>query len=112
MNQTSRTIPLDQAKPGMVLAEAVRQKDGGLLLPCSIELGESHIVSLLRRDIKEITIVAQQSEEELAAVTAKREALQEAIRLQVQHLFRKAEMNATTQALMQTVLDFRQEEIL
>lgn len=111
MNQTSRTIPLDQATPGMVLAEAVHQKDGGLLLPGGVELGESHLASLLRRGVEEITIVAQQTEEELTASAAKREALQETARLQVQHLFRKSEMNATTQALMQAVVEFRMEEI-
>lgn len=111
MNQTSRTLPLDQAKPGMVLAEAVCQKDGGILLPCAVELGESHLASLLKRGIKEITIIAQQTEEDSATTLANREAMQEAARLQVQHLFRKSEMNATTEALMRTVLEFRLELI-
>lgn len=109
MNPSKRTIPLDQAGPGMVLAEAVSQ-NGSVLLPAGTELAASHLASLSRRDVTEICIVAPPSAEDAARDEAARQAQREAVTREVQHLFRKSEQDAATQALIATVLDYRLEK--
>lgn len=105
------TIPLDQALPGMVLAEEVRQKSGGILLPRSITLSENHIASLRHRDIQEITIEMEEQQTTEALSPEKKRALQKAIRTEVQHMFRRSEMDATMQALLRAVTEYRLEKI-
>ena len=96
----------------MVLAEAVRQPDGTILLPDAFELGEVQLASLMKRGVAEITVVVPMSEGESAVSSMQHQALTEAARNEVQHLFRKSETDAATQALMQAVLEYRLEKLL
>ena len=112
MNNSSppvSTIALDQATPGMVLATEVRQKSGGVLLQNGITLTENHLASLRQRDIAEITIEVPQAVETLSP--EKKRALHKAIKTQVQHMFRHSGTDATTQALLRTVLEYRLEKL-
>lgn len=110
MTETTRTIPLDQATSGMVLAKAVLLQGGNILLPGGTLLSENHLTNLKKRGVEEIAVVAP-GEESATLTSAQREALEEATRLQVQHLFRKSGTDATTQALLRTVIEYRLEKI-
>lgn len=109
-SQTASTIPLDQAVPGMVLAAEVRHKNGSVLLKSGITLSESHIASLQQRDVAEIAIVPVQAAGETLSPEKRRE-LQRALKLEVERMFRRAGTDATTQALMRTVLEYRMEKL-
>lgn len=110
--KATQTIALDQATPGMILATEVRQKSGGVLLQSGITLTENHLASLLQRDVTEITIEAPQDASETSALSPeKRKALQKAIKQEVQHRFRRSGTDATTQALLRTVLEYRLEKL-
>ncbi len=112
MNETNRTIPLEQATPGMILAEAVRYHGGNTLLPRATILNENHLASLRQRGIKEISIISQHAGEESSVIdSATRLAMQEIIKHQVQHLFRRSGTDAATQALLRTVLEYRRGKI-
>ena len=67
MPTVRKHVPLDQALPGMVLADALCDSQGKVLLAEGIELTESTLSALRRHGIDALSIVAGTlSEEELA----------------------------------------------
>jgi hypothetical protein len=111
---TSRVIPLDQAMPGMVLADAIREADGNVLLHAGASLGEAQLAGLLRRGIRGIAVVVSPAAEPgnaPAVPTAPATPQDDAVRAQVRRLFRKSETDATTHALFKAVLEYRLERI-
>lgn len=63
-----KSIALDDAKAGMVLAEAIRDGSGGVLLLADTLLTDSLISSLCRRGIDTLLVIDDTiSEEELRA---------------------------------------------
>ena len=105
---TSRVIPLDQAMPGMVLADAIREADGNVLLHAGASLGEAQLAGLLRRGIRGIAVVVSPAAEPGNAPATPQD---DAVRAQVRRLFRKSETDATTHALFKAVLEYRLERI-
>jgi len=99
------TIAIDDAQPGMRLAEAVVDATGQLLVPAGSELTESLLQGLRRREIAELT-VEREIEEDAAAREARRAKAVE----QLDRLFRKAGDGAETRQLYQAILDFRLEQ--
>ncbi|ASU37477.1 hypothetical protein hmeg3_03625 [Herbaspirillum sp. meg3] len=59
----SQEIPLDQATPGMVLAEAVLDKSGARLISPDVELTEKSIHALKHRGIQSIKVLLPVIEE-------------------------------------------------
>lgn len=108
---TSRVIPLDQATPGMVLADAVREADGNVLLQAGVSLGETQLASLLRRGIRGISIVVPPAAEVSNVPTAPEAPRDDVVRARVRRLFRKSETDATTHALFKAVLEYRLERV-
>lgn len=102
MSETQR-LPLDEIQPGAVLAEAVADARGTVLLPAGLSLTEAHLASLRRRDIAMLTVTAPPDPAELAR-------RREKIRERVLHLFRHSADDPAAQALLQAVLAFRQEQ--
>jgi len=105
MTAMTRTIPLDQALPGMVLGEAVT-REGLMLLPCGTVIGVGHLDSLRRHEVSEIVVQAP-SELSAAEIQEQREVMRE----RVAHLFRQAGSDTTMQALFRAVLEFRLEKL-
>lgn len=105
MSDTPDTLrlPLDEVQPGAVLAEAVADARGTVLLPAGLALTETHLASLRRRDIAMLTVVVPPDPAELAR-------RREEIRERVLHLFRHSADDPAAQALLQAVLAFRQEQ--
>lgn len=105
MTAMARTILLDQALPGMVLGDDVRC-DGHMLLPRGTVINVAHLDSLRRREVSEIVVLAP-GDLSAAEVEERREVL----RGQVERLFRRANSDATMQALLRTVLEYRLEKL-
>lgn len=108
MTAVIRTIPLDQALPGMVLGEEVTS-GGNMLLPRGTVINAAHLDSLRRREVSEIVV---RSPCELSAAESEemREERREALRGRVERLFRRAGSDATMQALLRAVLEYRLEK--
>lgn len=97
-------VAIDAARPGMRLAGAVTDAAGQVLVPAATELTESLLHALVRREIAELTIECEASEDPQV-----REARLAALRQQVEHLFRAAGDGAATRELHRCILDFRSE---
>jgi hypothetical protein len=94
-------IDLDDAQTGMVLAEPVVDRQGGVLLPQQTELTPDLLKSLRRRGIPEIVVVDDSmSAEELAAQRARAVA-------RLESLFRAVQGEPGAQALKDALLDYR-----
>lgn len=103
MTDTQR-LPLDAIQPGAVLAEAVADARGTVLLPAGLTLTDAHLSSLRRRDIATLSVSHPPDPAEL---TRRREKIRE----RVLYLFRHRADDPAAQALLQAVLAFRQEQV-
>lgn len=90
---------------GMVVAEAVLDATGRVLIPAGVELSDHSIASLARRDI-EAVMVELTVQEDPADAQARRIRSQQ----QLDHLFRQAGSTPETRALYQAILDYRMEQ--
>ena len=96
----------------MVLAEAICQSDGSVLLPEGFELGEVQLASLQKRGIVELSIAAPPTGEPSSPLEEHgMKAREDAVRADLRRLFRKSETDATTRALFLAVLEYRLEKI-
>lgn len=93
-----------QLLPGMVVAEAVVDESGRVLIPAGVALSESTIASLVRRDLPALKI-----EREVAADPAEIEAYRLSLLQRMEHLFRHAGQGEPARALYQTIIDYRME---
>lgn len=90
--------------PGMVVAEAVVDDAGRLLIPAGAQLTESTIASLVRRDLNAIRIEQDYEED-----PAKTETYRLDLISRLDHLFRHAGDGEPSRALYQAVFDHRME---
>lgn len=97
-------IALAEARPGMRLGIALADRAGQVLVPAGVELTESLLQSLLRRDIASICV-----EREVAEDPAAQEARLAAVKAAADHLFRVAGGGIATRTLYQCIVDFRSE---
>jgi len=104
MTAAIRTIPLEQALPGMVLGDDVTS-GGNMLLPRGTAISAGQLDSLRRREVSEI-VVETPGELSAAEIQEGREAL----RGRVARLFRRAGSDDTMQTLLRAVLEYRLEE--
>lgn len=95
-------VTLDEASPGMVLSDDLRDAQGGVLLPAGATLSESTINSLRRRDIDMLPILGDEEPDADDAATLEKH------RQRLQQLFRKhSEDDMATEVLRQLVTRFR-----
>ena len=104
MNARSRTIPLDQAEAGNVLAVDVCDSAGHTLLAAGAQLSAASIASLRQRGIAAVCIEQPMSEAELAALRA-------AAAQRLDHLFRRTTDDPLMNRLHDAVLAFRLEQL-
>lgn len=90
--------------PGMIVAEAVVDDGGRLLIPAGAELSENTIASLLRREVQTVKV-----EREVPEDPAETEAYRAALQERMDHLFRHAGNASPTRALYQAIFDHRME---
>jgi hypothetical protein len=60
-------LDIDEAKPSMVLAATVKDKDGNILFLKGVELTERHIIILNNRDIKKVVVEGRPVKRETGA---------------------------------------------
>lgn len=95
---------MDDVIAGMVLAEAVHDSHGGVLLPSATTLTEAMLTSLRRRGIDSVFIVNN------AISEAELEAERERIRKRLAELFRHCSSNRACAVLAQRILEYRSGE--
>jgi hypothetical protein len=96
MSTTVQAIAIDDAMAGMVLAEALCDPAGGVLLPAGATLTSATLASLRRRGIESLGVVGDSAAEDPGASAAERE--RQCARLA--RLFRhSAEVGATGELL-------------
>jgi hypothetical protein len=102
MSRRTYQIPLDEASPGMVLADDLLDDSGKILLPAGATLSDASIASLRRREIDMLPIVGEETADVDAAADLERH------RLRLQQLFRKhTDDDMATEILRQFVFTFR-----
>lgn len=101
MTNRVRQVVLDDAVPGMVLADAIRDAHGGVLLPSGTELTDATLQSLRRCGIDSILVLNDDiPEAELAAERAQ-------IQQQLDRLFRRHADNEKNALLRQYLAEYR-----
>lgn len=101
MTHSSKQTPLDEALPGMVLADDLLDSQGHILLPQGTKLTEAIFVSMRRYDIETLPILT----EELSVVEEAAEIERHLQRLPI--LFRKNCDDKASLLLQQYVSKFR-----
>lgn len=91
--------------PGMVIAEAVVDDSGRVLIPAGVELSDSSIASLTRREIATVMVELTMDEDPVDL-----EARRIKAKHQLDHLFRQAGDAPETRALYQAIFEFRMEQ--
>lgn len=101
MNSRSKQLDLDDAEAGMVLADAVLDAHGGVLLKAETALSDAILTSLRRRGIESVFVIDDTlSEEDLNAE-------RERVRAQLAHLFRQCRGQGASDALLQCITEYR-----
>lgn len=101
-----RSIPLENALPGMVLAAPVCDSAGNDLLAEGTELTAALLASLLRRDVARLQVVEEKPLDE-----AERNLRRAAVTERLAFLFRHGNDDALMSALHKTVLEYRLESL-
>lgn len=98
------TLSIDDVLPGMILADAVTDDGGRVLVPAATELTESMLQSLIRRDVPEL-LIEREVEADPQAELARRMKIEEVL----DHRFRKAGEGWGTKSLYQAIIEFSLE---
>lgn len=103
----AKMLPIDQVEAGMVLADALRDAAGGVLLPQGATLTAAMLAGLRRREVAELSVevAAPPPDPEL------RQIMRKAVEQRLRHLFRQAGDDAATRDFFQAVLDYRLEKL-
>lgn len=102
MKTVCQLISLEQAAAGMVLAEALLDAHGGVLLPQGATLSEASLASLRRRGIASCSIAVEEAEDPQLLAQRRERAMQ-----RLQHLFRHSAGIEDTPLLLQLLSDYR-----
>ena len=97
-------LALETVQPGMIVADAVLDDGGRVLVPSGAEVSTSMLASLARREVASITV-----EHEVEEDPALREAQRIALTARLDELFRKAGDAPETRTLYEAVLAHRLE---
>ncbi len=106
MSERSQLLPLDQIRPGMRLAEPIRDRLGNLMLPEGLSLSEQHLNSLLQRGISTALVAV----DEPPMSPEERQKQIQAIDDHLNHIFRLSLNNPLNQQLRSMILSYRMEQ--
>jgi hypothetical protein len=107
MNQISQILPLDSLQPGMLLAEAIHDRHGNVMLTAGTALTESHLAALAKRGIASALVVPERIPPSDAEIAAMRRSIEERLR----HIFRKSLDHPASHKLFETLLAYRLENL-
>src|ERR1700741_3943269 len=99
-----KTIPIDDAGEGMVLAEALSDAGGRVLLPSGATLSASSLQGLIRRGIEQLVVVGDDDPADSAAREAERVRKLE----RLSYLFRSSAGVGATDALIALLTHYRE----
>lgn len=102
--KTVTTLPLEQVEVGMVVAAAVLDAGGHVLVPAGTGVSESLLAALQRREIAELAVEFEQAEDPSAREARRLKLLEE-----LDRRFRLAGDSPEIREIYQAVLDFRLE---
>lgn len=88
MNHERKDLPIDEALPGMMLADDVREAQGAVLLPKGATLSESALASLRRRGVAVLPVLVESYESRLSP--EEEAARRERVEQRLQYIFRRA----------------------
>lgn len=94
-------IDLDDVIEGMTLSDTLLDPQGGVLLPQGAVLTEQTLKSLRRRGIEQISVINDDISE--ADLAAERERVQ----LRLDQLFKQCKGQGASDALLQSVMQYR-----
>lgn len=116
MSSLVHNVPIAEARAGMVLAEAVRDVSGGVLLAAGATLTEATLNALRRRGITSLGIIANNADNEdnedndgngEPINSAAREAERTRQCERLAHLFRRNAALGATGALLERLMHYR-----
>ncbi|MBC7455159.1 MAG: hypothetical protein H7335_15955 [Massilia sp.] len=110
MSLLPHNVPIAEARAGMVLADAVRDQSGGVLLAAGATLTEATLNALRRRGIASLGIVANfdgnaADGEPINSAASEAEQVRQCERLA--HLFRHNAALGATGALLEHLMHYR-----
>lgn len=103
--KTQVSLALAEVEVGMRLAVAVIDEGGHILVPAGVEISDSILHGLQRREVAEIVVEREREED-----PAQREERRLRTTAQLDQLFRKAGDGAETRQLYQAILTYRLED--
>ncbi|MDR3395558.1 MAG: hypothetical protein P4L70_11205 [Parasulfuritortus sp.] len=103
MSEHSQLLPLDQLRPGMHLAEAIRDRLGNVMLPEGLCLSEQHLSSLLQRGVS--TAMVEIAEPPLSPEERQKQI--QAIEEHIDRIFRLSLDAPLNQQLKSMILNYR-----
>jgi hypothetical protein len=101
MINRSKQVDMDDAAPGMVLAEAVLDGQNAVLLPAATELTESMLRSLQRRGIEHVFVVDDSVSPEEWEAECRR------VQARLDRLFRICRGKGASDILLGQILEYR-----
>ncbi|MDL2355775.1 MAG: hypothetical protein QFF03_11000 [Pseudomonadota bacterium] len=114
MNGTIQAMPIDDVAAGMVLAEALRDPGGAVLLPAGATLTDANLNALRRRGIAALDVVgsadADSNAESDAYSALAREAERERQCARLARLFRNSATAGANGDLLARLLRYRTKE--
>lgn len=105
MKQRARQLSIDEAQPGMTLAEDVLNPGGKMILPQGAVLTETSINGLRRYEVVQV-VVALPDEEAAEEAAAERQRQLD----RIARLFRSTDQSPTNAVLRQYLTRYRQGE--
>jgi hypothetical protein len=105
MTAQYQLLPLAQIRPGMRLAEAIRDRLGNVMLPEDLALTEQHLDSLHQRGVASAMIRL----DSLPMSAAEREAHVQAIQTRLDHLFHRSLDDPLNRELKNLIFRYRME---
>lgn len=105
MSTRMQAMPVGEAAAGMVLAEALHDQGGSVLLPAGATLTDATLNALRRRGIESLAVLAESAADDGAASEAERE--RQCARLA--RLFRNSAEVGASGALLARLLRYRSE---
>ena len=85
MSQRHRYLPIPRISAGMILADELLDKLGHVLLPAGTKLTQNMINSMEHHDVHQLSIVVEETEEELLEDLAARQKKRDRLKLIFRH---------------------------
>ncbi len=106
MSASGREIPMEQAQEGMVLAQALNDASGAVLLAEGATLTAANLTALRRRNVERCHVVMQEEPDPAAQAHAEQERARRLERLAV--LFRTTPPDSAGSELLALLQRYRQ----